>query len=51
MLVTYTVISDLPILFPYPRIYPGKEINHAEPGTVLTHYRTICVRLYVSSFP
>ncbi len=42
------ILSDLPILFPYPRIYPGKGLKYAEHGAVLTYNRAICVRLYVS---
>ena len=35
---------DLPVLFPYPRIYPGQESDYFRSETVLlTSSRTICV--------
>ncbi len=41
---TERMTRDLPILFPYPRIYPGQGRKMCEPGgTSLTSRRTICV--------
>jgi len=41
---TDRMTRDLPILFPYPRIYPGQGLKMYEQGGFsLTSCRTICV--------
>lgn len=41
---TDRMTRDLPILFPYPRIYPGQGLKmYEQGGSSLTSRRTICV--------
>ena len=40
-------LRDLPVLFPYPRIYPGQSyVSSSSKTLVLTSSRAICVGRY-----